>query len=111
MADLYEAMKMVARSTMEHSDLCDLVIGYVVSLSPLEIKTADRIILKEQQLLLTSAVTEKTINVKHRHIDTELDQLSEKLIVRDGLKKDDGVLLLRVQHGQRYIILSKVVEL
>ncbi len=109
MAELYDAMKNVAKTVVENSELCDIVIGQVVSISPLEVKISDRISLDSDQLLLTQAVTQKTVNCAHIHKSDDPTGLPTPIIVIEGLKAGDEVLLLKVQKGQRYVILSKVV--
>lgn len=110
MSDVYDAVKSLVDLSLKSYGLADYRIGTVVSADPLEIRISDRLTLDREFLLLTQTVMEKTVNVKHRHIETEPDQLPEKLVIREGLKRGDKVLLLMVERGQKYIVLSKVVD-
>ena len=53
----------------------------------------------EAGLILTDTVKERTVNVQGG---------SGSVAVREGLKPGDRVLMLRVQNGNQYIILSKI---
>ena len=127
----------------------DLVIGTVVSASPLQISlSAAMAPLNESVLYLTSAVVPKTLsslshshgmeNLEHRHTlgDSDTDSALEgehqtaaaleqvvctengvplpadgSITLNRGLGVGDNVLLLRVQRGQKFVVLSRVYGL
>lgn len=111
MADIYEAIKGCINQVMAQAEFTDVELGEVVNIKPLKIKLSDRLILNQNQLMLTDAVTLKTINLTHKHEDSERAELTSPIIVRDGLKKGDKVLLLKAKQGQTYVIISRVVKL
>lgn len=117
--------------------LTDLRTGTVTAVDPLEITINTAMApLKESVLLLTESVVEKKIPVlEHNHVihdtytgggSSENNLLESQIIcyehgkplpVEDGfiilnrkLEVGDKVLLLRIEHGQRFIILSRVFE-
>lgn len=51
------------------------------------------------------SIAQKNINLTHAHSITG----KKKMIIHNGLKIDDEVLLLRMQGGQKYIVIDKVV--
>ena len=51
------------------------------------------------------SIAQKSINLTHAHSITG----RKKIIIHNGLKIDDEVLLLRMQGGQKYIVIDKVV--
>lgn len=51
------------------------------------------------------SVAQKSINLTHAHSITG----KKKIIIHNGLNIDDEVLLLRMQGGQKYIVIDKVV--
>lgn len=53
----------------------------------------------------TMAVEQKNINLSHNH---SIDGKKE-ITIHNSLKIDDEVLLLRMQGGQKYIVIDKVV--
>ena len=110
MADIYEAIKGCINQVMAQAEFADIELGEVVNIKPLKIKLSDRLILNQNQLMLTDAVTLKTVNLTHKHEDGEDTALTSPIIVRDGLKKGEKVLLLKAKQGQTYVIISRVVK-
>lgn len=133
--DLYQTIQQIVQNIVRNSDLSDLVIGTVTSVSPLQVtekSVSDPI--PAQALLLTEPVVEKKIPVvEHDHIihDTysgggeSVNALGnivcyehgKALPVRDGyiilnrgLAVGDRVLMLKVSSGQRYLVLSRIFE-
>ena len=108
--------------------LTDYCVGTVVAVQPLKINVTDRIIADEEagQIILTEAVLEKQLDLTHLHLvkgDSEesnahshpLDlesknSLIAKITITEGLKTGDKVHLLRVDNGQRYVVLGKIRE-
>ena len=107
---LLEAVTQVVEKSNAAAQLTDIAVGTVTSASPLTITIdATQTPLQASVLLLTETVTERrTTALKHKHTEEEPDALDNVLLQR-GLAAGDKVLLLRVQHGQRYVVLSRVV--
>lgn len=85
MPNVLNTIKMVALNAVKESKPCEIKFGTVVSTSPLKINMEQKIILEEPCLILTSNVRdEKTI------------------------KSGDSVILLRVQGGQKFIVLDRI---
>ena len=110
---LQEVQKAI-KNMADSMKLTDLVYGEVTSISPLKIKVDQKLELTSSVIILTSAVIEKKINYSHTHgysngtTSTESPDLSEVIIV-EGLLIGDKVIMLRVENGQKFIVLSKVV--
>lgn len=100
-----------------------LIFGKVTSVSPLIVRVDQKLELIEPQLILTNAVRDYTVSMtvdqeteaasggsgdaafashKHRYKGTK------SYIVHLGLKLGEQVLLLRVDGGQKFIILDRV---
>lgn len=133
--ELADIIHQMAQQSFQALQPCDLSIGTVTKTSPLEI-TIDTAMepLRESVLYLTAAVVEKKIPVvAHNHpihdtysgggsSETVLSNIlcyeyGKTLPVKDGyiilnraLEVGDEVLLLRVQHGQKFIVLSRTFE-
>ncbi|MCD3211828.1 DUF2577 domain-containing protein [Clostridium botulinum C/D] len=86
----------------------------------LEIKVEQKLILDKDFFIIPESLTRYEILLKHKHeyedtsynsTSTEETQkkLLDRITIREGLQQGDKVLLLRVQGGQRYVILDKVV--
>ncbi|WP_085829400.1 DUF2577 domain-containing protein [Clostridium massiliodielmoense] len=86
----------------------------------IEIKVEQKLILDKDFFIIPESLTRYEILLKHKHeyedtsynstITKETQQkLLDRITIREGLKQGDKVLLLRVQGGQQYVILDKVV--
>lgn len=81
---LLNTMKQAGKNAVEAGDPVKVCFGKVISLSPLNVQVEQKINLGAAQTLLTETIADK-------------------------LKLNDEVLLLRVQGGQKYIMIDKVV--
>lgn len=135
--ELKDVLYQMMDNNRKASQPADLRVGTVTAVGPLEITINSNMNpLRSGILLLTAAVVEKKIPVlQHNHVihDTYTgggsseDNLMESdiicfengqpLPVEDGyiilnraLEVGDKVLLLRVQNGQKFIVLSRVFE-
>lgn len=104
-----ELIKAVALDATESTYPVQVVYGTVVSADPLKVKLSQQVTLSGKQLLRTSAVTDKTYKVP----TPELALLGVEEItitLDDGLDVGEMVVMLRMQGGQKYIILDRVVN-
>lgn len=77
------------------------------NINTLTIKVDQKLILQREFFIVPESVTRYEVDLKHTHGSSS--NALDKMIIRDGLEKGDKVLLLRVQGGQQYIVLDKVV--
>ena len=131
MADYTQMANSIRRIVAKYLNslaLTDYCVGTVVAVQPLKIKVTDRIIADEEagQIILTEAVLEKQLDLTHLHLvkgDSEesnahshpvdlesQNSLITKITLTEGLKTGDKVHLLRVDNGQRYVVLGKIRE-
>ena len=82
---LLKVMKQAGANATESKYPVNVCFGKVTSAEPLKILVEQKIPLGEVQLTLTKTVTDEPLNV------------------------DDRVVLLRVQGGQKYVVMDKVV--
>nr|DAW43745.1 MAG TPA: Protein of unknown function (DUF2577) [Caudoviricetes sp.] len=137
--ELKDILQQMMQESMKSAQLTDLQVGTVTSASPLEVTINPAMApLRAGVLYLSSAVVEKKIPVvQHTHTVTVQDtytgggtatcstELSNIVCIENGtqlpvengyiilnraLETGDKVLLLRVQNGQKFIILSRVFE-
>ncbi len=100
MPDFIEVIQQTIQNAVEAMKLTDKATGTVESADPLKVKVDTTMqSIPEAGLILTDTVKERTVNVQGG---------SGSVAVREGLKPGDRVLMLRVQNGNRYIILSKI---
>lgn len=95
-----ETIKKVALSAVKATKPTEIMYGTVKQINPLKVELNQKLILEENDLILTDNVID---------FETEITAV-EKLtaIVHNSLKSGDKVILLRVQGGQQFIVLNKV---
>lgn len=132
MPNLLQEIQAITQQANHASQPTDYLVGTVTSADPLEIVTdTAQAPLKASVLHLTESVIEKKILLRHTHVihdtytgggdaedsltDTTYYENGESIpienqyaIVNKKLDVGDKVLLLRVQHGQQFLILSRV---
>lgn len=130
--ELKDIIQKIVERTLDAMQPTDLRIGTVTATNPLEITINPAMApLRRQVLYLTEAVIEKKIPVlRHSHacpegITTEALLESDIICLEDGkslpvedgyiilnraLEVGDRVQLLRVQGGQRFVVLSRVFD-
>lgn len=110
---LFDTVKRVVEKVLEGKSLLESEIAEVIEVNPLVIKFDQRYQVTEEFIILTERVTEYKVDLSHTHsysggatgsaLDTEID-------IRSGLQVDDKVLILRMQGGQSFAIIDKVVN-
>ena len=132
MPELLTTLKRAALDAVENAKPCAMAYGQVVSAEPLSIKVDQRMTLTAGFLILTNAVKDHEVEVElqwETNRDAQLEtrhshpMVSEgsfdsahahgltgkkKLLVKNGLKAGERVLLLRVENGQRYIVWYRI---
>ncbi|AJS59848.1 DUF2577 domain-containing protein [Paenibacillus sp. IHBB 10380] len=110
---MLDIIKQAALDAVKAGSPTAIQFGTVLSTSPLEISVDQRLTLTEAFLVVPESMMRYEIDLKHVHKmnslpDTE-DSLLDKIVIRTGLENGDMVILLRVQGGQQYVVLDKVV--
>ena len=121
MQNLSQVIKKMALDAVEANKPMELVLGTVLSISPIKISLSQLLLIGESFILnpeglagqeFTISLDEQTITLKN-----DKDELKEftimpqdlKIKIKSHIKKDDKVFLLRLQGGQKYFILSPFV--
>ncbi|HBI63012.1 MAG TPA: hypothetical protein DDY31_17710 [Lachnospiraceae bacterium] len=100
MSELVGVIQQIVQNTIQAMKLSDKATGTVESVAPLRIKVDDSMqSIPESALILTDTVKERIVPVQNGE---------GTVIIREGLKPGDKVLMMRVQRGYQYIILSKI---
>lgn len=129
MANVIELIKKAALEAYAAEKPVYLLFGTVVSKAPLKIRIDQKTTLPEQMLVLTRNVTDYEMDVsvshwvafekEHQH-ETEIGVVAlptihrhkyegrKKVKVHNALLTGDCVVLARVQHGKRYVVLDRV---
>lgn len=134
---LNESIKMITTNLIHTMDMADIVFGTVVKESPLEIQIDQNFTLTEPFLILSNMVKDHEVDIQvslktnndnymipdHTHTGnmgsptdggtldtTHLHDVQgrKKIIMYYGLKLNEKVILLKMQGGQRYLVLDRV---
>lgn len=119
MDDILKMFKRAAKEAIEASDPTAIQFGEVISIAPLKILVEQKKLLTIAQLVLTRNVRDYEIEMTVEHAteegngpDTHTHEYKgkKKFIVHNGLKMGDKVMLVKMQGGQKYIVLDKEVS-
>ena len=139
-AKLVRIIKQAAMDAVQADKPVEVCFGKVMGVSPLQILVEQKLLLGEKQLVLTKAVTDHWVDIEvshytvndnfmnpdHTHyvpahdVVTDLGNLDtthkhaykgrKKIMIYNGLKMDENVLLVRFDRGQRFVVLDRVSE-
>lgn len=128
-AELNRLIKQTALDAIEATNPVTMTYGKVITTSPLQINVEQKMTLGEAQLILTDTVREQKIvlnidldtdSFTHSHTITEpeliTDEVTHKhsastkkeILIRKGLSVGDKVLLVRMQGGQKFIVIDRM---
>lgn len=117
--ELKDVLYQMMDQSRQASQPAELKIGTVTAAAPLTVSINPAMAPIQNSLLyLTSAVVERKISPLVAGLDdvvctengTALPADSTGITINRALQVGDRVLLLRVQNGQKYIVLSRVFE-
>ena len=101
-SSLIKIIKQAALDAVKAQKPAALCFGKVTSEKPLKITVDQKITLSEKQLILTDGVKDHTVFLSENGADEK-----KKYTVRGELRRNEKVLLLRADGGQKYVILSR----
>lgn len=78
-----------------------IYFGTVISTSPLKVSVEQKMTLTSKQLVLTSLVQDYSV-------DMTVSGNTKSYKVHLGLKAGEKVMLIRVQGGQKFIVLDRI---
>lgn len=131
MNEIVSLIKQTAAQQIEAGKPTAVIMGKVVSQSPLKIKIDQKLTLTESFLILTKSVIDYSVNMtvnhsteSHTHSHGYMDDSSsrttdsnthshdyigtKKYTIHNKLKVDDNVLLLRIQGGKKFVVLDVI---
>lgn len=124
--ELVDTLKRAAVEAVKAGKPVNVYFGEVVSVSPLKINVEQKMVLGEKQLILTRNVTDfKTKitagNIKNYYYTGDVNSGTAPVsplhvhavgtidvTVHNGLAVGDGVILIRQQEGQRFIVVDRI---
>lgn len=126
--NLLNTIKNINKDMQASAQGMSIVFGQVISANPLQIKVGEKLVLDEDFLTLSYAVREKKINIQHTHTYTDSTRSStstkttsntssvlpntnfSEYILIPALKTGEEVILIRMEGGQQFIVLDRVVK-
>jgi hypothetical protein len=105
---LIDIIKKAATDAVNTGDPTDGVYGEVLEVSPLRIRVGERLSLGSSFFILTKNVTNHKVEISLDSEENEGEKETKEVVVKNGLKIGDKVLLLRLAGGQRYVVWDKV---
>jgi len=130
--DLLNSIKIAAVEAVEAGKPAEIRYGHVTSISPLKINVEQKMTLTSAQLVLTRNVTNFQVNMTvnhttdpHTHTHTITDTWTgggsasdethqhtysgtKTFTVHNALAVGDRVLMIRMQGGQKFIVIDRV---
>lgn len=110
MSDLLDVIKQAGFGAVHSAYPAEIRFGLVVSVDPLSIKLDQKLTLSEAFLTLTDAVKDLTVDIT---IDGLTDSSGDTVAgrtsatIHKALKVGDAVVMLRMQGGQKFVVLDK----
>lgn len=95
-------IKEASVKAVEQGSPVEVLFGVVKTVNPLVITVEQRLDVPAKFLFLTNDVRDYTVSMR---INGEIEEVT----VYNGLKKGDKVLLLKIQRGQGFVVLSREV--
>ena len=116
--ELINALKKISVEANEASDPVRIMFGIVTKAEPLTIMVDQRLIIDQSKITLCSSVVERsvkeTFNMSTENTNSYTSHnhkiVGQKdVILNFGLKEGEKVILLRIQGGQSFLVLDRVV--
>lgn len=121
--DLLRVIKKASIDTINASKPVNIIYGTVLQTYPLEIQIEQKLILQEHQLVLTRNVTDYSLNMIVDHKtqnssggsgDSSFSSHNHNVVgtknftVLNALKEGEMVILIRLQNGEKYMVLDRI---
>ena len=130
---LVRCIKKICKETIEAEKPSGVYYGRVTSVSPLRIQVEQGLVLDRSQLVLTRNVTNHSVDMTVNHVtNLETEHTHEvqdtytgggtssptshlhgytgrkRFLIHNGLVIGDRVILMRMQGGQRYVVIDRI---
>ena len=102
--DLVTLIKRAALDAVKAQNPSGVYFGRVISSNPLEIRLSQKIDLDKDMLILPQNLTDY-------EADITIEGSRRSCTIHNALKKGDIVVMIRVQGGQRYLVIDRVVSM
>ncbi len=113
---MIDYIKMICSGFLDNLDFSDAVFGEVMSVFPVSIRLSDKLILNENQIVLSNRVVDSVIEVTENpscpeNPSNNLDfKKRKKYIVYNGLRVGESVIMIKAFGGQLYFVIDKMAK-
>jgi hypothetical protein len=119
---LLNVMKQAGTGAVEAGNPVAILFGVVETADPLAVRVDQRFTLTAEFFVIPESLIHYELELRHDHKYTDSSDSGtatkttepalpeEPIIIRRGLEEGDRLLLLRMQGGQQYVILDRVVS-
>lgn len=109
---MIQTIKQAGLDAVNSSNPLNIEFGIVLDSENLTIRVEQKKTLPKEFFIIPESLTRYEVNLKHNHSfsDGSTGNGLDKLVIKEGLKAGDGVILLRIKSGSKYIILDKINE-
>lgn len=104
---MMDTIKKAGLQAVGASNPASILFGEIINITNLQIKIDQKLTLPKEAIIVPECLTRYEIDLTHSHGGS--GNALEKVVIREGLKEGDRVILIRVQGGQQFVILDKVV--
>ena len=126
MEKLVKLLKQLSNDTINNSEPFEYRKGKVETITPLTVRIDQKMLLEEDELILTHLVKDYEVDISVSHETKDFGLIEgastdikkhkheykgrKKIIIHQGLKVGEEVILLKVQGGQNYIVLDRYTK-
>ncbi len=122
MVRISEIIKKMALDAVESRKPLELFTGTVLSTKPLLVKVDNNLELTEKQLMIPESLTDRYVDMELEELEFEdayingqgsnikMNKILSKVYVKNGLRENDKILMLRIEQGQKFLVLERVVS-
>jgi len=100
--EMIKLIKKAAVEAVEASKPISIMFGKVTSKEPLQINIEQKMTLGSRQLIIPASLTD------HKMI-VDMEGEEKEIEIKNGLVTGDNVILLRMQGGQTFLVLERVI--
>ncbi|SFC63630.1 DUF2577 domain-containing protein [Clostridium uliginosum] len=105
MGNMIDIIKQASVNAINAGDPLNIEFGTIID-DALTIRIDQKRILSKEFFIVPESLTRYEVDLTHSHSETSSSL--GKIVIREGLKNGDIVILLMIEKGSRFLILDKV---
>lgn len=104
----YQTIAKIAEQARKAAKPFCFVVGVVEEESPLSIRKNKKLVLPQDFLVLSNAVQDHEVEVQWSTDSNDI--VTQKVTIKNALKKGEKVLMLQQEGGQMYFVVDRIRE-